>query len=513
MNLIKKIFSAFIVLLTMHQVSFAALSPDCEKYTDCDMRVACELVIQAEKALLGLGADYEGGVADAASSLKECSNYPDAFKKDIDVTLSDNPKVQMVIKWENVRNRMNKGDQGNFEADDSQVVNLIVDILGPDTEAQKKFFEALATAYVNANKADETARLNDAFVLDFLGTSKNFDTYKSAVRDLTGTVKEDDFGIDINWDDVLEEISNVLDQSMQKRGIIVCENDRSYQAAIDAIGWILTAVAAIATFYTGGAGGAAVATGRAALGAGLKAAAKGIAKVGGKAAAKKIAKAGSKQLAKSAVKLGVKANMRGWVNYAGKGVLKTGVKNFVKIVKQNLKNKWTKLAAAGAVVWMIGGKTANKGSTLYALVSSDLDKDYVNCRDLDNNEGCYTICGKGGTANDLLNTKAIKPVLGKNVCVNEKDYMLYEMNSDGSQGKVLVYDGTKHDKLIQALKSNVQDQATVSVGLDFWNATAWGCDYNEDDVDMYYGIFIHDPDTFEISTEGFVIDGTLRLDD
>lgn len=509
MNLIKKIFSAFIVLLTMHQVSFAALSPDCEKYTDCDMRVACELVIQAEKALLGLGADYEGGVADAASSLKECSNYPDAFKKDIDVTLSDNPKVQMVIKWENVRNRMNKGDQGNFEADDSQVVNLIVDILGPDTEAQKKFFEALATAYVNANKADETARLNDAFVLDFLGTGKNFDTYKSAVRDLTGTVKEDEFGIDINWDDVLEEISNVLDQSMQKRGIIVCENDRSYQALLDVV---LVAVTAISAIYTGGGSVALAATGRAALGTGLKAAAKGIAKVGSKATAKKMAKAGSKQLAKSAVKLRLKTNMRGWANYAGKGVLKTGVKNFTKIVGANLKKKWAKFAAAGAIIWVVG-KHASPGSAIYALLSSDLDKDYVNCRDLDNNEGCYTICGKGGTANDYLNTRAIKPVLGKNVCINEKDYMLYEMNSDGSQGKVLVYDGTKHDKLIQALKSNVQDQAKVSVGLDLWNAKAWGCDYNEDDVDMYYGIFIHDPDTLDTSTEGLVIDGTLRLDD
>ena len=43
--------------------SNAAISADCEKYTDCDSLVACELTLQVENALSGLGTDYEGAVA------------------------------------------------------------------------------------------------------------------------------------------------------------------------------------------------------------------------------------------------------------------------------------------------------------------------------------------------------------------------------------------------------------------------------------------------------------------
>ena len=106
MNITKLIFFAFITLLTTRQVSYATISTECTKYTDCDMLVACELALQAKKALAGLGANYEATIADTISSVKTCSNYPDLFKKDIDVTLSDNPKVRMTIKWENVRNKI-----------------------------------------------------------------------------------------------------------------------------------------------------------------------------------------------------------------------------------------------------------------------------------------------------------------------------------------------------------------------------------------------------------------------
>lgn len=113
MKLTKKIFFAFIILLTTRQISYATISTECTKYTDCDMLVACELSLQAEKALAGLGADYEGAIADAISSLQTCSNYPDQFKKDIDVTLSDTPKVRMTIKWENVRNKISNSPISN----------------------------------------------------------------------------------------------------------------------------------------------------------------------------------------------------------------------------------------------------------------------------------------------------------------------------------------------------------------------------------------------------------------
>lgn len=485
-------------MMCFQHTSIAAISSECESYSDCDQLAACELVLQVENAIVGLGTDYEGAIARVASYKQACTNYADSFKSNIDVAVSEDPYVRLTINWDNVRKRQKYGEQGSFNNEDLKLVELIVNVLGPDTEGQKKFFEALATAYINANKADETVRLNDAFVLDFLGTDDNFNKYRLIVRDLTGESKEEELGIDISWDDVLTEISNVLDQMEGKRSIIICENNRSYQVGIDTVGWVITAVAAIATFYAGGAGGGAVAAGRAAIGAGLKASAKAIAKVGGKAAAKKMAKAGSKQLAKSAVKLGIITNMRGWTNYAGKGVLKTGVKNFVKIVGQNLKKKWTALAASGAALWTIGKATTPTGSWLYSMLSSDLDKEYLNCRDLDHKEGCYTVCGDG-TANDDINSKALKPVLGKTYCVNPSDYVLYEINPDGSRGSVMSFDANKKSAVLSRIKQHVQDKGN--------------CDSNEDDIDIYIGRLVYDPDTLEISIEAMVIEEALRIDD
>lgn len=508
MKFIINLFTAITISLFTQLSASAAVSSECEKHTDCDTLVACELVLQAENAISGLSADYEGAVANAASYRQACSNYPDLFKKNIDTTISETPLLKLTIDWENVRKRMRHGEQGAFNNEELQLVQLIVDVIGPDTTSQKKFFESLATAYINANKNNETIHLDDAFVLDFLGTSDNFNKYRLVIRDLTGYTKEEDLGIDISWDDILTEISNVIDTSEQKRGIIVCENNRSYQFSIDAVGWIATAVAAVLTFYAGGAGGAAVAAGRAAIGTGLKASAKAVAKVGGKAAAKNMSKAGSKQLAKSAVKLGLKSPgktgllFKGWQNYTGKGVLKTGAKNFVKTVGKNLKNKWTQLAAGGAALWALGEGTKSGGSPLYSLLSSDLDKEYLNCHDLDHNEGCYTVCGDG-QANDFLNKYAFEPVLGKTYCVNPNDYALYEINPDGSRGNAMIFDSNKKTEILNKIKQHVQDQGT----RDF------GCDYNEDDIDMYIGFFVYDPDTLEISTEAMVIDEAIRLDD
>lgn len=507
-----KLFRNIIIAICLFFTSTGgglAVSSECAKHTDCDALVACELLGQVENAIAGIAPDYNGTVAKAVAYRNECSNYPDRFKTNIDTVVSSNPDIKLTIDWNTVRNRMRYGNQGGLTQDDLKLIDLIVSILGPDTEGQKKFFEDLATAYVNANKADQTARLDDAFVLDFLGTDDNFEKYRLIVRDLTGEVIDEDLGISINWDDVLTEISTVLDNTDKKRGAIVCENNRSYQFGIDAVGWIVTAVAAIATFYAGGAGGAAVAAGRAALGAGLKTAAKAAAKVGGKVAAKKLTKAGGKQLAKAAINLGVKANMRGYANYAGKGVLKTGVKNFVKIAGKNLKNKWTALAATGAAVWGLGNAAANSsgGGVFYSLLSSDLDKEFLNCHDLDHNEGCYTVCGDG-QGDDYLNEYAFKPVLGKAYCVNEADYALYEINPDGSRGNLLVFDANKQSAILSRIKQSVVDKGT---GGTF--SRGKGCDYNEDDIDMYFGFYIYDPDTLEISDEGMVIDDAIRLDD
>ena len=518
MKFIKR-FIVFSILLLLHTgASHAIISPQCEKYTDCDMLVACELTLQVDNALNGLSTDFEGAVVNAITYKNACATYPDKFKKNIDILAYNNPEIHIKIDWNSVRNRMQYGPQAGFSQYDLELLAAIVNgVFGPDTESQKRFFEALATKYIRAFKSDPTLFLDDAFVLDFIASDDNFDKYKSAIRDLTDdqiAELDTDYGtmkIDVSWDDILTEISNTLDNAARKRGAIVCENNRSYQAGIDTVGWLITAVAAVATFYAGGAGGAAVAIGRAALGAGLKASAKGLAKVGAKGAAKKISKAGSKQLAKSAIKIGMKsagANgglFRGWANYAGKGVLKGASKTFVKAVGKNLTKKWTAIAASSAAIWGLGNAafTPSGGGKFYSLLNSGLDKEFLNCHDLDHNEGCYTVCGDG-QANDYLNDYVFKPILGKTYCVNSGDFAMYEINPDGSRGKLLTFDASKQSEIVNRIKSHVQDKS---------DNKHYGCDWNEDDIDMYFGFYIYDPDTLEISEEAMVIDDAIRLDD
>ena len=423
------------------------------------------------------------------------------FKNNIDVVISENPNIRLTIDWDTVRARMHYGAQGGFTNTDLQVVSIIVDIFGPDTAAQQTFFNDLATAYVSANKSDQTARLDDAFVLNFLGEGDNLSKYKSAIIGLTGETVDEEFGIDVNWDDVLIEISQSMDTNMQMRGALLCENNRSIQAGIDIVGWGLTAAAAILTFYAGGAGGAAVTAGRAAIGAGLKTAAKGIAKVGGKTAAKRVSRTGGRMLAKSAIDLGMRANMRGYANYAGRGVLKTGIRNYVKTVGANLARKSVMFLDAGALVYQLGSNSnlaKNASSTLYSLVESEPANDIINCQDVDHNEGCYTVCGDGMGGDDM-NNKVFNPILGKSYCVNESDYALYEINPDGSRGELLIMTKEQWNQIKNTITTSVQDKGK--------------CDWNEDDIDMYAGFYIYDPDTLELSDQHMVIDDIIRIDD
>ena len=499
MILLKKILFVIPFLFTPH--AFAAVSSECVGYTDCNMLVACELYLQIENAVNGLAPDYNGAVANAASYRTTCSNYPDLFKNNIDVVISENPNIRMTINWDTVRARMQYGAQGGFTSTDLQVVSVIVDIFGPDTAAQQTFFNDLANAYVSANKSDPTARLDDAFVLNFLGEGDNLSKYKSAIIGLTGETVDEEFGIDVNWDDVLIEISQSMDTNMQMRGALLCENNRSIQLSIDIVGWGLTAAAAILTFYAGGAGGAAVTAGRAAIGAGLKTAAKGIAKVGGKTAAKRVSRTGSRMLAKSAIDLGMRASMRGYANYAGRGVLKTGIKNYVKTVGANLARKSVLFLDAGALVYQLGSNSnwlKKSSSTLYSLVESKPANDIINCQDVDHNEGCYTVCGDG-LGGDDMNNKVFNPILGKSYCVNESDYALYEIKPDGSRGELLIMTREQWNKIKNTITTSVQDTGK--------------CDWNEDDIDMYAGFYIYDPDTLELSDQHMVIDDIIRIDD
>ncbi len=491
MKFIRRLF--FLLLLTLPNGAFA-VSAGCMEYTNCDGRVACELYEELLNAQSGMAADYNTAAANAILSLPQCSGYADKFKRDISETIGT---VKVEIKWDLVRQIIKNGNIAPTDPDmmsNAELTELIIKVLGPDTKAQEDFFRALATKYIAANRADNTARLDDAFVISFLGDGNNLEKYKTPLSQLTGHITEAELGIDVNWDDILTEVSNVMDVTLRKYSALVCENNRSYQGLIDAFGWILTAAAAVGTFYSGGAGGIAVATGRAALATGLKASARAIAKLGGKAAAKKLNRQSGKMFAKSAIKLGLKTNMRGWNNYAGKGVLRTGVKNYVKTAAKNLKNKWTALAATGALIYQ-GASSAGLG---YSLLSSDADKEIVNCQDLDHNEGCYTVCGDSITGYkgqmDMLNAQVLKPVMGKTYCVNERDYHLY----DTATNKKIVMDAAQIKK-IKANMSKIQDKQP--------------CDWNEDDIDMYIGFFIHDPDTLDISTEAMIIEDIIRIDD
>ena len=490
--------------------SVAAISSECEKYTDCDMLVACELTLQIENAIAGLATDYEGAVANAANYLTACANYPDSFKNNIDAVIHENPQIKLTINWDNVRKRMRNGEQANFDGSDLELVNLIVDIFGPDTQAQKIFFTALATAYVNADKIDPSVLLDDAFVLDFLSQGDNLNKYKSALVTLTGETFDSDMGIDVSWDDILIAISEIMDQADKKMGAIVCENNRSIQLGIDIAGWAVAIVAAVATFYTGGAGGAGVVAGKAAIGTGLKAAAKGLAKVGAKGAAKKLSKTGGKQLAKAALKKGFsnrQAIRIAQSTLKSKGLLRAATKTFKKEIGKNLGKKWTKAAVANAVVYNVGRgvakNTAVSPSTIYSLVGSDLDKEFVNCQDLDHNDGCYSVCGDG-IENDYLNRHVFKPMFGKSVCVAEDDFALYELNPDGSRGKLMIFDANKYNEMLKRIKQHVVNKS---------DSKKFGCDWNEDDIDMYFGTFIYDPDTLEISEEGMLIHDAIRIDD
>ena len=178
------------------------------------------------------------------------------------------------------------------------------------------------------------------------------------------------------------------------------------------------------------------------------------------------------------------------------------VKKFAKASLANLKTKWKLLLAGGATFWALDGAktiTSTAGGTGYSLISSNLDKEYLNCQDLDHNEGCYTVCGDSGGGKDDLNTKVFKPLLGKTYCVNPKDYALHEMNSNGSAGALMTIDGNKKSAILSKVKQTITDKGN--------------CDYNEDDIDMYIGFYVYDPDTFEISKEAIVIDDAVRLDD
>ena len=421
-------------------------------------------------------------------------------------------------------NSSNNSSNSNVQltADEQKLLEAIINVLNPQNSEERFFFTGLATDYIKKEDKDASLMLDNNFVYNFLAESDNLQKYKPGLTSptLTGTVENADLKIDLDWDEILIQVSTVLDASLRKRGALVCENNRSYQVGIDTAMWVGTIAAAIASF---GTGGVAAAGGRAALGAGLKALATGVSKVGLKTAGKNISKAGSKQLAKAAVKIGLKNNMRGWAQYTGKGLTK-------KIAKKAGENFATKrglilasIAAGGTIYETIGRNSiANNSSTiqedysknaagvLYSLVESGVSKDYINCQDVDYGEGCYAVCGHDQPDDDL-NTKVFKPILGRNYCVNEKDFTLYDMEN----GTPLMMNNDDYIKVTQKIRSEIADKGKMKDTLGSitnQKNARHGCDWNEDDIDMYFGSYLYDPDTMEPSTS-MIIEEVIRIDD
>ncbi|MFQ6739582.1 MAG: hypothetical protein ACLRFJ_02870, partial [Alphaproteobacteria bacterium] len=345
-------------------------------------------------------------LADGYQQYKDKSAYTAVDIEDMDTFLSRLKQMDKV-QWckftnatecqnntnsQTAQNNVLSGNVVNvLEAD--AVIDTIVSAMGAKTQEQEIFFTALVKDYVSKHSGNDGVFLDDAFVLEFLseGQDLNLEKYKYALIQLEGETVLEKYHVNINWNYIKNAVADVLEGVYPKYGALVCENNRSWQVTIDTVGWVLTAVAAI---FTAGAGGAAVAAGHAAIKTGLKAA------------------------AKAAVKEGAK-----------------------KLVGKGVAGRVARILAVGGVVWTVGKGNAGEVLTnAYTFINSDATTDVITCKDLDHNEGCYTVCGDSKNPNDDLNTKVFNPLLGKNYCVNSKDYMMYEMKQDGNIGRVMSFD-------------------------------------------------------------------------
>lgn len=429
-------------------------------------------------------------------------------------------KKEAAAQTDNSQNVTQSQTGNNFSdltTDEQNAINAIIAFLNPQNNEEKIFFTDLATDFVPKAFNDDNLMLDNSFVYNFLADNDpNLNKYGNALTTLSGTAQSEELHIDLDWDDILIQISTLLDTTATKRGALVCENNRSYQIGIDTAFWIATTAAAIASF---GTGGVAAAGARTALGTGLKALAKGATKIGLKTAGKTMSKAGSKQLAKAAVSMGLKQNMRGWANYAGRGV----AKRVAKRAGANLATKRGVLLASGAIAGVIyetiGKNTIashsiprekNAAGTLYSLVESGTSTEIINCQDLDYGEGCYAVCGHDKPDDDL-NTKVFKPILGRTYCVNETDFTLYDTQTN----EPLMMNSDEYIKVTNKIRSDVIDKGKMK---DKWKSMTnqrngrHGCDWNEDDIDMYFGTYIYDPDTLKPSNN-MIVEEVIRIDD
>ena len=145
-------------------------------------------------------------------------------------------------------------------------------------------------------------------------------------------------------------------------------------------------------------------------------------------------------------------------------------------------------------------------ASIYSWVADDLNPAVMNCTNTDAGEYCYLSCTKDNLSDtsDDLNTKIFKPMLGKNLCVDEdNNYVLREIPSSGlpMAGDVAIIPESKWTEMREAIKTTVADKGK--------------CDWNEDDIDMYVGVPLYDASTLQpigSGATGIIVDA-IRLDD
>ena len=424
----------------------------------------------------------------------------------------------------------------------------------------EKCIKSIATDIVNGlddaqiDLETDVIQITSDGVIEFF--TKNIDICReyllSRTEDNDIYIDEGPLFMDLRWDYIIEEVAAALTVSGDSRQLFVCENHRSLQAGIDITLWAATIVSAI---YSFGAGAVVIQGVKTTIKQGLK----GLVKIGvkkaGKTAAKKTAAATAAKTAAQASRTATKKALANSVVSATKQSIKTaGGKGSRRVTNKALKKQIEKgitngtiktsegraaiklledaiakqsaataaKKAAGTATLSLATNELKKAMTkfaisvpiasltgfgaVYSFLESDLDIQVMNCTNTDRGEGCYLSCTKDPLASptDDLNTKAFKPIFGKNLCVDEtNNYVLREIESKGtpSAGKVFLTTASKWTEVKNKITSNILDKGN--------------CDWNEDDIDMYIGVPLYDTSTLEPTDNGSVgllIDG-IRIDD
>lgn len=324
-------------------------------------------------------------------------------------------------------------------------VDEIVALLNPSNTEEKELFTALANSYLTAKRQNATLKLDNDFISGFFAeASHRPERYKDALANLSTKPNVSINNIDIDWLALSQSLSGIMDEQQRIYGAMVCENNRSLQMALDIGSWATIILPIGGPGLKAGYGAAKAVTGLSKASKFATAAAK---TAGGKIASKK-----------------------------GLALIGTGI------------------AGLNADKIISGDQASEVASTFYSLFNSDADTSIINCKDLDKNEGCYTVCGQIGPQDqDDLNKKVFQKILKKSYCVDPDTYILQDIDTR----EPLQMDAQQKEDILTAIQADTfHDNGN--------------CDRNEDDIDIYVGYYVSNPQSG--GTDLSVTD-VSRLDD